>query len=127
MQVDADVDLRHVPRADHAYPSGTLGAPDAVRRLAAGVASAFDRAQQAVFERLGLRFQKTADDARDHVRAFVCDGTAAVNLALGTWHWGPYPLSDRVDLLNLQGEGFADDNEVAHLERDLGTLVQIVL
>jgi ureidoglycolate lyase len=62
-----------------------------------------------------------------HVRAFVCDGTAAVNLALGTWHWGPYPLSDRVDLLNLQGKGFADDNEVAHLERDLGTLVQIVL
>lgn len=65
--------------------------------------------------------------ALDAVRAFVCDGTAAVNLSLGTWHWGPYPLSDRVDLLNLQGAGFAGDNEVAHLERDLGVVVEVVL
>jgi ureidoglycolate lyase len=65
--------------------------------------------------------------ALEAVRAFVCDGTAAVNLSLGTWHWGPYPLSDRVDLLNLQGEGFADDNEVAYLERDLGVVVEVVL
>ena len=72
----------------------------------------------------------TVFDSRDalaSVRAFVCDGHAAVNLALGTWHWGPYPLSDRVDLLNLQGAGFADDNEVAHLERDLGVVVEIAL
>ena len=48
--------------------------------------------------------------------AFVCDGTAGINLALGTWHWGPYPLMDHVDLVNVQGKGFADDNEVAHLE-----------
>lgn len=61
------------------------------------------------------------------VRAFICDGTAAVNLSLGTWHWGPYPLSDRVDLLNLQGAGFADDNEVAHLERDLGVTIEVML
>jgi len=61
------------------------------------------------------------------VRAFVCDGTAGVNLALGTWHWGPYPLTDRVDLFNLQGEGFADDNEVAHLERDLGLTLEVLL
>jgi ureidoglycolate lyase len=61
------------------------------------------------------------------VRAFVCDGTAGVNLALGTWHWGPYPIADHVDLVNLQGEGFADDNEIAHLERDLGAVVEVVL
>ena len=73
----------------------------------------------------GTRFDDRV--ALDAVRAFVCDGTAAVNLSLGTWHWGPYPLSDRVDLLNLQGAGFADDNEVAHLERDLGVVVEVVL
>ncbi|MGI8662422.1 MAG: ureidoglycolate lyase [Acidimicrobiales bacterium] len=61
------------------------------------------------------------------VRAFVCDGTAGVNLALGTWHWGPYPIAEHVALLNLQGAGFADDNEVAHIERDLGTVVEVLL
>jgi ureidoglycolate lyase len=68
--------------------------------------------------------------SRDHlssVRAFVCDGTAGINLSLGTWHWGPYPLMDRVDLVNVQGRGFADDNEVAHLARDLGVVVTISL
>jgi ureidoglycolate lyase len=63
----------------------------------------------------------------DHVRAFVCDGTAGVNLALGTWHWGPYPISDHVDLVNVQGAGFADDNDVAHLERDLNVVIEISL
>lgn len=67
------------------------------------------------------------EDHLAHVRAFICDGSAGVNLALGTWHWGPYPLSDRVDLVNVQGRGFADDNEVAYLERDLGVVVEVVL
>ena len=62
-------------------------------------------------------------EALGSVKAFVLDGSAAVNLALGTWHWGPYPLDDHVDLLNLQGRGFVDDNEVAHLERDLGVVL----
>ena len=66
-------------------------------------------------------------DHLTHVRAFICDGSAGVNLALGTWHWGPYPLADYVDLINVQGRGFADDNEVAHLERDLGAAVEVVL
>ena len=61
------------------------------------------------------------------VRAFVCDGTAGINLALATWHWGPYPLMDHVDLVNVQGAGFANDNEVAHLERDLGVVVTVQL
>jgi ureidoglycolate lyase len=67
---------------------------------------------------------------RDHlpsVRAFVCDGTAGINLALGTWHWGPYPLMDHVDLVNVQGKGFADDNEIAYLTRDLGVVVTVRL
>ena len=69
----------------------------------------------------------STEDHLAHVRAFVCDGSAGVNLALGTWHWGPYPLTDHVDLVNVQGKGFAEDNEVAHLERDLGVVVEVVL
>lgn len=62
-----------------------------------------------------------------HIRAFVCDGTAGVNLGLGTWHWGPYPLHDHVDLVNVQGANFASDNEIAYLERDLGVVVETTL
>jgi ureidoglycolate hydrolase len=69
----------------------------------------------------GLTFATRADLAEVH--AFVLDGSAAVNLGHGTWHWGPYPIGDHVDLLNLQGRGFATDNEIVHLERDLDTVV----
>jgi len=72
-------------------------------------------------------FDFSTDEHLAHVRAFVCDGSAGVNLSLGTWHWGPYPLSDYVDLVNVQGKNFADDNEVAYLERDLGVVVEVVL
>lgn len=66
-------------------------------------------------------------DHLTEIRAFLCDGTAGINIALGTWHWGPYPLMDHVDLANVQGRGFADDNEVAHLERDLDVVVTVHL
>ena len=62
-----------------------------------------------------------------HVRAFICDGSAGVNLAIGTWHWGPYPLSDYVDLVNVQGAYFDTDNEIAYLERDFGITVEVAL
>lgn len=66
-------------------------------------------------------------DHLQHVRAFICDGSAGVNLSLATWHWGPAPLMDHVDLVNVQGAGFLDDNEVAHLERDLGVVLRVQL
>ena len=69
----------------------------------------------------GLPLSSRAD--LEHVRAFVLDGTAAVNLGHGTWHWGPYPIGDHVDLLNLQGRGFATDNEVIDLARELDVVV----
>ena len=69
----------------------------------------------------------TTPDHLEHVRAFICDGSAGVNLSLGTWHWGPAPLMDHVDLVNVQGAGFLHDNEVAYLERDLGVVVRVQL
>jgi ureidoglycolate lyase len=66
-------------------------------------------------------------DHLSSVRAFLCDGSAGVNLSLGTWHWGPYPLMHDVDLVNVQGAGFVNDNEVAHLRRDLGVVVEFRL
>ncbi|HEX2383762.1 MAG TPA: ureidoglycolate lyase [Acidimicrobiales bacterium] len=63
----------------------------------------------------------------ESVRAFLCDGTAGVNIGLATWHWGPYPITDAVDLVNVQGKDFEHDNEVAYLERDLDTVIEVVL
>jgi ureidoglycolate hydrolase len=68
-----------------------------------------------------------SDSDLQTVRAFVCDGSAGVNLGLHVWHWGPYPLTDHVDLVNVQGRFFASDNEVADLQRSLGTVVEVVL
>jgi ureidoglycolate lyase len=65
-------------------------------------------------------------DHLDALRAFVISGDVGINLALGTWHWGPYPLGERVALANVQGD-VSHDNEVAHLGRDLGVTVQIRL
>jgi ureidoglycolate hydrolase len=77
---------------------------------------------------VGTRFDGADTDAAlAELRAFVVDAGAGVNLALGTWHWGPYPIADRVDIVNLQGKGFAHDNEIVHLARDLHTVVEIVL
>jgi ureidoglycolate lyase len=72
-------------------------------------------------------YEFSTTDHLPHARAFLCDGTAGVNLALGTWHWGPYPVADYVDLVNVQGAGFADDNDIAYLERDLNTVIEVQL
>ena len=69
----------------------------------------------------GVTFSSPSD--LESIRAFVMDGSCAINLALGTWHWGPYPIGDHVELLNLQGRGFADDNEIADLLALLDTVV----
>ena len=64
----------------------------------------------------------------DRVEAFVLRQHQCVNLARGTWHWGPFPIRHgRVQLLNIQGRRFAEDNGVAYLERDLGVLVEAVV
>ena len=64
----------------------------------------------------------------DQLRAFLCDGSAGINLALGTWHAGPYPLTDRVDLVNVQGrQVLQNDVEEAHVARDLGVVVTLAL
>jgi ureidoglycolate lyase len=61
------------------------------------------------------------------IRAFVISGDLGINLAIATWHWGPYPLGAEVHLANFQARDVADDNEIAHLERDLGTVIEVRL
>jgi ureidoglycolate hydrolase len=62
------------------------------------------------------------------IRAFLLRRYEIANLAIGTWHWGPFPVAPgQVRLLNVQGKGFPNDNLVAHLARDLGTVVEVAL
>ena len=61
---------------------------------------------------------RAADDVAQ-VRAFVLEVQEPIVLHRGTWHWGPYPIgADSVELFNVQGLRYAEDNE--HV--DLGAL-----
>jgi ureidoglycolate hydrolase len=63
----------------------------------------------------------------ESVRAFVLRRHEICNLAIGTWHWGPFPIGPgHVRLLNVQGKGFPNDNLVARLDDGLGALVEVV-
>jgi ureidoglycolate lyase len=73
-----------------------------------------------------LTFQTEAD--LDQLRAFILDGSRGMNLAIGTWHEGPWPLLEDLDLVNVQGRHVLEnDNEVAHIGRELGVVVGVRL
>jgi hypothetical protein len=62
----------------------------------------------------GVAMQAPSDV--DQVRAFVLDTLQPIVLDRGTWHWGPYPLgSDSVELFNVQGLRYAEDNDSVDL------------
>jgi ureidoglycolate hydrolase len=58
-------------------------------------------------------------------RAFVCDGSVGFNLSIGTWHGGAYPISERVDLLNIQGDKPFDDVELRYIDKELGAVIEV--
>jgi hypothetical protein len=44
----------------------------------------------------------------------------------GTWHWGPFPVSEpRVDLYNVQGLRWAEDNDETNLAA-LGLATEVI-
>jgi ureidoglycolate hydrolase len=48
----------------------------------------------------------------NEVRAFLLRPLDAFVLHQGTWHWGPFPVSDpQVDLFNIQGLRYPEDND----------------
>jgi hypothetical protein len=64
----------------------------------------------------------------DSVRAFLLHPQDAFVLHRGTWHWGPFPLGpDPVQLLNVQGLRYAEDNDCVELAGAIGTTVEVVV
>jgi ureidoglycolate hydrolase len=61
------------------------------------------------------------------VRAFHVPRHACFALHRGSWHWGPFPLraSGSVQLLNVQGRRYREDNEIAWLRRNLGACIEV--
>jgi ureidoglycolate hydrolase len=60
------------------------------------------------------------------IRAFAVHPLDTFVLFRSTWHWGPFPLGgEPVRLLNVQGRGYADDNEYADLARLAGAVVEV--
>ena len=85
----------------------------------------FDTDAFAVVAPAEVDFSRAADLAA--VRAFRLPRLSVVHLARGTWHWGPYPLSaDSVRIFNIQGRGYAHDNGIAWLWRDLGVRYEVL-
>ena len=60
--------------------------------------------------------QLSGPEDLDHVRAFLLRPHDSFVLHRGTWHWGPFPVSDpQVDLFNIQGLRYSEDNDCAKL------------
>lgn len=58
----------------------------------------------------------------ESIRAFVLEPHAALVIAPGVWHWGPFPIDQpQVDLFNVQGLRYAEDNARA----DLASIAQV--
>jgi ureidoglycolate hydrolase len=84
----------------------------------------FDGDAYAVVAPAGVDFSRP--DHFDTVRAFLLPRYSVVNLAIGTWHWGPYPIAaETLRIFNVQGRGFVNDNGIAWLTRDLGVSYEV--
>jgi ureidoglycolate hydrolase len=69
---------------------------------------------------------ETAADA-GRVQAFVLQALQPIVLHRGTWHWGPYPIgATSVELFNVQGLRYADDNESVDLNA-LGAPLDVLI
>jgi hypothetical protein len=62
----------------------------------------------------------------DSVRAFLLDPLTCIVLHRGTWHFGPYPAGeDPLQLLNLQGRRYEEDNAYIDLDAVAGRHVTV--
>lgn len=64
----------------------------------------------------------------DRLRAFRLEPLDRLVLHRGTWHWGPFPVGDApVNLLNVQGRRYAEDNASIELGARLGIRTVVLL
>lgn len=72
----------------------------------------------------GTSFTAPEDAAK--LQAFLLHPQHVFVLHRGTWHWGPFPVSaPRVEMLNVQGLRYAEDNDSCRLA-DVGASVEVI-
>ena len=73
----------------------------------------------------GTEFASPSDV--EQLKAFRLRPLDSLVLHRATWHWGPFPISEpRVDLYNVQGLRYAEDNDMVNLAQ-LGFSTEVVL
>ena len=61
-------------------------------------------------------------------KAFFMDGTLAVNLKKGAWHWLPYPVSQTAGfVIVFEKETHMEDLEIIDLKKDYDISLKLVL
>ena len=69
-----------------------------------------------------------AAPASHEVRAFIMDGSAAVLLKEGVWHWAPFPLTATSSYLVLHRKGTVDiDLDMQDLEKSKALTFRLTL
>jgi len=62
------------------------------------------------------------------VVAFILDGSTAVNLRAGVWHWAPFPLAESANfVLALRKGTTEEDIDLRDLEKDLQVVFKLDL
>jgi ureidoglycolate lyase len=73
----------------------------------------------------GAVFREPAD--LKQVRAFLCDGSAGINIALHTWHQALLPIGAEMKMVNIQGVNSEHDTYPCNFQQDLNAAVEIIL
>lgn len=62
------------------------------------------------------------------VTAFILDGSVAVNLNAGVWHWAPFPLTDSISfVLALRKGTVEEDIDLRDFTKELGVTFRLAL
>lgn len=73
----------------------------------------------------GTTFQEAAD--LKQVRAFICDGSAGINIGLCTWHQALLPLGPEIKMVNVQGVHSENDTYVCNFQQAFDAVIDIKL
>lgn len=62
------------------------------------------------------------------VVAFILDGSVAVNLNAGVWHWAPFPLAESMNfVLTLRKGTVEEDIDLRDFAKELGVTFKVAL
>ncbi|MHB1375853.1 MAG: ureidoglycolate lyase [Candidatus Humimicrobiaceae bacterium] len=74
-----------------------------------------------------MKDPKSAVDINS-AKAIIMDGSLAVNLKIGPWHWIPYPISQRASFVVVfEKDTHIEDLEIIDLKKDYNVSLKFIL